>query len=145
MVLILNKQESLHLTEKLSIKEALKKLIECNSKLNIIITNGKNSVHGYENKKCTCYDKQGSHGLRLYDAYAFSNSDNMNKFATLYDCLGEYSKPGVCPVDESGRISAHRQSLYHLEQIGLLDNLRLCDKNWHDDCPTVRRRYFKEK
>tara|TARA_R100000008_G_scaffold84681_1_gene72721 strand:- start:846 stop:1664 length:819 start_codon:yes stop_codon:yes gene_type:complete len=81
----------------------------------------------------------------LLGMWFFSNSDNMNKFATLYDCLGEYSIPGNCPVDESGRISAHRQSLYHLEKIGLLDNLRLSDKNWHDDCPTVRRRYFKEK
>ena len=84
-----------------------------------------------------------NHGL--LGMWFISNSENMNKFATLYDCLDEYSRPGVCPVDESSRISAHQQCLYHLEQIGLLDKLRFSDKNWHDDCPTVRRLYFKEK
>ncbi len=81
----------------------------------------------------------------LLGMWFFSNSENIDKFVTIYDLLGEYSKPNVCPTDESGRISAHRQSLYHLEQIGLLDKLRFCEKNWHDDCPTVRRKYFKEK
>ena len=81
----------------------------------------------------------------LLGMWFMSNSENIDKFVTLYDRLGEYSKSGQCPVDESGRISAHQQSLYHLEKIGLLDKLRFCDKNWHDDCPTVRRKYFKEK
>jgi len=49
--IILNKQESLHLTGKLSMKESLRYLIKCNNQLNIIITNGKNAVHGYKNKK----------------------------------------------------------------------------------------------
>lgn len=83
------------------------------------------------------------HGL--IGTWFFSNSDNMNKFATLHEHLDEYSKVGNCPMDTSGNISAHRQSLYHIEQIGLKDKLRFCDKNWHDDFGTVRRRYFKEK
>jgi len=81
----------------------------------------------------------------LLGMWFFSNSENMNKFATLYDHLDEYSLPGNCPVDDSGKISAHRQIPYHLEKIGLMDKIRLCDKNWHDDCPTVRRKYFKER
>ena len=75
----------------------------------------------------------------------FSNSENISKFTTLYDCLDEYSLPDRCPLDVAGQISAHQQSLYHLEQLGLKDNLRFTEKNWHDDAPTVRRRYFKEK
>ena len=81
----------------------------------------------------------------LLGMWFFSNSENMSKFTTLYDCLDEYSLPNRCPLDVAGQISAHQQSLYHLEQLGLKDNLRFTEKNWHDDAPTVRRRYFKEK
>ena len=49
--LILNKQESFVLTNKKSMKSALKYLIKKNNTLNIIITNGKNSVYAYNNKK----------------------------------------------------------------------------------------------
>jgi len=48
-ILILNKQESLSLTNKISIKEALQNLIEQNNKLIIIITNGKNTIFAYHN------------------------------------------------------------------------------------------------
>ena len=81
----------------------------------------------------------------LLGMWFFSNSENMSKFTTLYDCLDEYSLPNRCPLDVAGQISAHQQSLYHLEQLGLKDNLRFTEKNWHDDAPTVRRKYFKEK
>ena len=49
--LILNKQESFILTNKNSIRSALKYLIKKNNTLKIIITNGKNSVYAYKNKK----------------------------------------------------------------------------------------------
>ena len=81
----------------------------------------------------------------LFGTWFFSNSEIIDKFATLYDRLDEYSRPNNCPLDSSGRMSAHQQSLYHLEQLGIIDKLSFCDKNWHDDCPTVRRKYFKEK
>ena len=45
--LILNKQESFKLTNKKSIKDSLRFLSNKNKKLNIIITNGKNSVNAY--------------------------------------------------------------------------------------------------
>ena len=80
----------------------------------------------------------------LLGMWFFSNSENINKFATVYDCLDEYSLPGNCPPDSSGTLSAHQQCLYHLEKIGLKDKLKF-DKNWHDDCPSVRRKYFKER
>ena len=48
--LILNKQESLTLTNQKKIKDSLKYLIKKNKKLNIIITNGKNIVNAYINK-----------------------------------------------------------------------------------------------
>jgi sugar/nucleoside kinase (ribokinase family) len=46
-VLILNKQESLNLTNKKSIKEALQNIIEQNKNLIIVITNGRNTVFAY--------------------------------------------------------------------------------------------------
>ena len=49
--LILNKRESFALTNINTIKEALKFLIKKNNNLNIIITNGKNSVYAYEKNK----------------------------------------------------------------------------------------------
>lgn len=84
-----------------------------------------------------------NHGL--LGMWFFSNSENMDNFTTVYDNHDEYSKPGNCPLDSNGQISVHQQIPYHLKQIGLLDKLRFTDKNWHDDVPTVRRRYFKAK
>jgi hypothetical protein len=80
----------------------------------------------------------------LLGMWFFSNPDYIDKFVTLYDKLDEYSKPNRCPLDQSGAISAHQQCLYHLENLGIKDKLRFT-KNWHDDCPSVRRKYFKEK
>ena len=74
----------------------------------------------------------------------FSNSEAIDKFVTLYDHLDEYSKPGNCPLDSDGRMSAHMQIPYHLEKLNMLDKLKFC-KNWHDDCPSVRRFYFKTR
>ena len=48
-ILILNKQESLNLTQKNNIRKSLKYLIRKNSKLTILITNGKNRITGYHN------------------------------------------------------------------------------------------------
>ncbi len=80
----------------------------------------------------------------LLGMWFFSNSKAIDEFATVYDHLDEYSKPGNCPLDSSGYMSAHMQCPYHLEKLKMLDKLKFC-KNWHDDCPSVRRLYFKER
>ena len=81
----------------------------------------------------------------LLGMWFFSNSDTIDKFVTMYDRLDEYSLPDRCALDSSGRMSAHQQCLYHLQQLDMEDKLKFCDKNWHDDCPSVRRKYYKEK
>tara|TARA_B110000116_G_C16751819_1_gene543745 strand:+ start:537 stop:1445 length:909 start_codon:yes stop_codon:yes gene_type:complete len=48
--LILNKQESFALTNKKTIKDSMNYLIKQNNELNIIITNGKNSVNAFINR-----------------------------------------------------------------------------------------------
>ena len=49
-ILILNKQESLNLSNKKNINDALKFIITKNKNLTAVITNGKNSVKAYHNK-----------------------------------------------------------------------------------------------
>ena len=49
-ILILNKQESLNLSNKKNIKDALKFIIAKNKNLTAVITDGKNSVKAYHNK-----------------------------------------------------------------------------------------------
>ncbi len=49
-ILILNKQESLNLSNKKNIKDALKFIITKNNNLTVVITNGKNYVNAYHNK-----------------------------------------------------------------------------------------------
>jgi len=86
--LILNKQESFILTNKNTIKSALKYLIKKNNSLNIIITNGKNSVYAYKNKKiysCKPPDvvisNENSAGdtLTAFFNYYFLNSNKMHE------------------------------------------------------------------
>jgi pseudouridine kinase len=101
--LILNKEESLHLTGKLSIKESLKDLIKSNNKLNIIITNGKNSVHGYKNKKtyiCTVpkikvrNENGAGDALSAYFNYFYCNSLNMKDSLTMSVVAGALKASG---------------------------------------------------
>lgn len=77
----------------------------------------------------------------LIDQWFFSGSDNMDRFAELYDHLDEYTKPGNCPNDAANTISNHRLSLYHLQQTGLVDKLDFAF-HLHDDFPLVRRRFL---
>lgn len=78
----------------------------------------------------------------LIDFWFFANSNNMDKFATLFDRLDTYAKPGNCPTDHEGSISNHRLSLYHLQQEGLIDKLFFAYQ-LHDDFPLIRRWHFK--
>lgn len=77
----------------------------------------------------------------LLDQWICMNSENMNNFANLYNLLDDYSLPGQCPTDSSGQISAHRQSIYHLQKLGLEDKISLI-LDLHDDYPLIRRKYF---
>ena len=72
--------------------------------------------HGYDNLNCTCYDKKGDHGLRLYDAYAFSKSENMDKFCSVYS----YHYDKSLPFDMSPHDECHVQ----LQRHGLEDKLK---------------------
>tara|TARA_Y100000389_G_C17446856_1_gene512162 strand:- start:1570 stop:2415 length:846 start_codon:yes stop_codon:yes gene_type:complete len=77
----------------------------------------------------------------LLDLWFLSNSEFMDKFASLYSNLDEYNKRKNSPRDDSGSISNHRLSLYHLDVLGLKNNIKLI-YDLHDDCPLVRRKYF---
>ena len=101
--LILNKQESLHLTGMLSIKESLKELIKYNNKLKIIISNGKNAVHGYENKKIyicnppkiTVKNENGAgDALSAYFNFFYCNSLNMRDSLTMSVAAGALQASG---------------------------------------------------
>ena len=105
--LILNKQESLHLTGMTSIKEALKKLIECNNRLNIIITNGKSAVHGYENKKIyvcktpkiTVNNENGAgDALSAYFNFFYCNSFNMKESLKMSVAAGALQASGYSNI-----------------------------------------------
>ena len=45
-----------------------------------------NFSHGREEtENCRCYQKKGGHGVRLQDVFTIANSDNMDKFGSLYE------------------------------------------------------------
>ena len=76
----------------------------------------------------------------------FSNSDNINKLATLFDKLNEYTKPGKAPLCEKHGITHHILSEYHLEQIRLIDKLRFIFKHnsrFNAVDPLIRKKYSK--
>ena len=90
--IILNKQESLTLTNKKSIKDSMMSLIKQNKNLNIIITNGKNSVNAYiDNIKSISYppptDIKNENGagdalIAIFNYFfcnSFNKSDALNK------------------------------------------------------------------
>tara|TARA_R110000744_G_scaffold138959_1_gene249925 strand:- start:209 stop:1123 length:915 start_codon:yes stop_codon:yes gene_type:complete len=58
--------------------------------------------HGYPGReKCLCYNKKGKYGTRLMDVFIFSNSRNMDKFASVYEWHQENSKDfNMSPHDE---------------------------------------------
>ena len=76
------------------------------------------------------------------DQWFFANSDNMNKFATLFDHIKEYDKLGKETHDHENSISNHRMSCYHLKQIGLINDLEFA-YFLHDDFPLTRRWHCK--
>ena len=77
----------------------------------------------------------------LLDQWLCASSENMDRYSELFDLLGEYSLPNRCPVDSAGQISAHRQSIYHLQQLGFGEQISLI-LDLHEDYPLIRRKYF---
>lgn len=77
----------------------------------------------------------------LIDQWFFSGSKNMDAFASLYDRLDEYTKPGNRLNDASNRISNHRLALHHLKQAKLIDKLDFA-YHLHDEFPLIRRRFL---
>lgn len=75
------------------------------------------------------------------DQWFFSGSEEMDRFASLFDHLDEYTKPGKCPNDSAGTISNHRLSLYHLQQLNMIDQLDFAF-HLYDDFPLIRRRFL---
>ena len=48
--------------------------------------------HGYPGREeCRCYGKKGKYGLRLHDVFTFGNSENMDKFSSVYDETKEFN------------------------------------------------------
>lgn len=89
------------------------------------------------------HDKNG-----LLDLFFFSSSYTMDNFSYLFDNMKNYLKPGCCPNDSSGSISNHQLSLYHLQQLGIENNIRFV---YHygvgnlEDYSLIRRKYFNSE
>ena len=72
--------------------------------------------HGYPGKeKCVCINKKGAHGVRLFDAFTFSNSKNMDKFASVYEWHQE--------KNEQFSVGPHDECYIQLKRNNLQDNL----------------------
>ncbi|MBT3940955.1 hypothetical protein HOD83_02505 [Candidatus Woesearchaeota archaeon] len=90
------------------------------------------------------YPYTGMSGLA--DLWFFSNSRYMDRFAKLYDKLDEYNKPGSCPLGKQG-ISNHILSGYHLQQSGIIKDLRFIYNQYgpNETMPLIRKKYFGSK
>jgi hypothetical protein len=88
------------------------------------------------------YQKEG-----LADLWFLSNSSYMETFASLYDHLGEYTKPGRCPYSLTVGISNHKLASYHLKQTGLISKLRFVFEHLSQNevDPLIRKKYFDSK
>lgn len=103
----------------------------------------------YSIDKNTLSNMKLKYGLKGYphtkdgflDLWFFSNSENSNKFFSLYNHLNEYTKPGNCPLDAAGTISNHQLAKYHLREINLLNKLDFT-LHMYDDFALTRRKYF---
>ncbi len=77
-----------------------------NNKIYFRHSNGMRAPQGYSHgypgrEKCVCINKKGSYGVRLFDAFTFSNSKNMDKFSSVYEWHQERNEPfNVGPHDE---------------------------------------------
>ncbi len=83
--------------------------------------------------------------MLVLDHWFFSNSDYMDRFSTLYDCLYNYYVPMAELYGGSTlRVDSHRIVIHHLDKIGLLSKFRYAF-HIYDDCPLIRRKYLGSK
>lgn len=81
------------------------------------------------------------------DRWFIANSDNMEKFATLYDNIYEYMKPGgELPSNKQyGGISSHYLTRFHAKKLGLTEEFMYNFggyKQQPNDYNEVRRQYY---
>jgi len=73
--------------------------------------------HGYPGKEtCQCHNKKGGHGVRLMDVFTFSNSENMDKFASVYKWHQDNNVP-------FGNLSPHDECYVQLKRTNIQDKL----------------------
>ena len=84
------------------------------------IKEGIKTVEDYYDTKCDCHEKQwmgkfNENRLRLYDAWCFSSSENIDKFSNFYETFSENNLKLHSPHDEF---------YSQLKRIGLEDKLK---------------------
>ena len=82
------------------------------------------------------------------DFWFFSNSDNIDKFANLYDNLDKYTLPGASGQNAKLGVSSHHLTSYHLNKLKFPIGYTLKARKENDiDCdfPVIRYVYFKSK
>ena len=128
--LILNKQESFILTNKNSIKSALKHLIKINNTLNIIITNGKNSVYAYQNKRIylckppnIMINNENSAGdvLSAFFNYYYCNTNKM------YESLRKSVVAGA--LQAAGYLNNKKKYLQKINRLSKKINIKVSNYN----------------
>ena len=128
--LILNKQESFILTNKNSIRSALKYLIKKNNTLKIIITNGKNSVYAYKNKKIylckppnVIVNNENSAGdiLSAFFNYYYCNTNKM------YESLRKSVVAGA--LQAAGYLNNKRKYLQKINRLSKKINIKVSNYN----------------
>ena len=128
--LILNKQESFILTNKNSIRSALKYLIKKNNTLKIIITNGKNSVYAYKNKKIylckppnVIVNNENSAGdiLSAFFNYYYCNTNKM------YESLRKSVVAGA--LQAAGYLNNKKKYLQKINQLSKKINIKVSNYN----------------
>jgi len=83
--------------------------------------------HGYPGREeCRCYDKKGQHGIRLQDVFTFSSSENMDKFASLYD----YHQ-----VNDTTFLSPHDECYVQLKRMSMEDKLKFAYYGYDPHAP----------
>ena len=71
----------------------------------------------------------------ILDHVFASNSDSMNSYSTMYDKLENYTLPGNCPSWKT--ISNHFLMIWHLKELGLLDQIVKSFGNWDQNNPKL--------
>jgi hypothetical protein len=87
--------------------------------------------------------------VELSDRWFFADPKTLQKFASLYDLIPEYMKPGRLDSSKQyGGISSHRMCRYHVNQmkmpVELVFNYGEVNRK-PNDFSEVRRQYFKDR